>query len=365
MFNELQGKTVLVTGGTGFIGGRLIEKLILNCGARVRTVTRNLPKAVRIARFPVELIRGDLAELENVENAMRGCDAVFHCAWNYDPAKRGQNLKGTWNILAAAQKLGVRRVVYTSTVAIYNTDGVETLTEETPYQHSGNPYSDAKREAEKIVRAGMGRGIPAAIIQPSNVYGPWSAIYSWHPIWQLKRGEVVLADNGKGVCNAVYIDDVVDAHLLAAVRPEAAGQAFLISGEKPVTWREFYAAYEEMLGVKAVVTRSDEEIAEHIHKEKFYHSRLGQFRAKLGQAIQGVRTSPGNSKASAGSAVTFPVKPPPKWVYMPNEDAVKRFKNRTSIDISKARTLIGYQPNFDLKRGMRYTRLWAAWANLL
>ncbi|MGI9287253.1 MAG: NAD-dependent epimerase/dehydratase family protein, partial [Pseudomonadales bacterium] len=71
-------KTILVTGATGFIGGRLVERLVLEEGANVRALVRNFSSASRIARFPVAMIRGDLTEADKVREAMQGCDVVFH-----------------------------------------------------------------------------------------------------------------------------------------------------------------------------------------------------------------------------------------------------------------------------------------------
>jgi len=77
----LRGKQVLVTGGTGFIGGRLVEKLVLECDAKVRVLVRNFAHSASIARFPLEIIQGDVTDTEAVRRAADGCDVIFHCAY--------------------------------------------------------------------------------------------------------------------------------------------------------------------------------------------------------------------------------------------------------------------------------------------
>src|SRR5437899_10163551 len=87
---SLQGKKVLVTGGTGFIGGRLVERLVLEWGAQVRVLVRNFAHAVRVARFPIEMVPGDTTDANAMKSAAKGCDAIFHCAYGAtaDPEKQ-------------------------------------------------------------------------------------------------------------------------------------------------------------------------------------------------------------------------------------------------------------------------------------
>ncbi len=82
------------------------------------------------------------------------------------------------------------------------------------------------------------------VLQPANVYGPYGGVWVENVLRKLRTGRVVLVDGGAGVCNHVYVDDVVGAALLAAVTEGVVGEAFLVSSDEPVSWREFYGALE-------------------------------------------------------------------------------------------------------------------------
>src|SRR5690606_32312117 len=92
------------------------------------------------------------------------------------------------------------------------------------------------------------QGVRAAIVQPTTVYGPFVQVWTQSVIDRLKKGRIVLVNGGDGLCNAVYVDDVVTGTLLAATREEAVGEDFLISGPEPVTWWRFYEGFGQLFG---------------------------------------------------------------------------------------------------------------------
>ena len=108
-----------------------------------------------------------------------------------------------------------------------------------------------------------GEGAPVVVIQPTVVYGPFAPAWTVNVLDQLTTHRGMLVDGGRGICNAVYIDDLVDALLLAAVRPQAVGEAFLISGPQSVTWRELYGRYEEMLGFSSTIEIDESEVSKY------------------------------------------------------------------------------------------------------
>jgi predicted dehydrogenase/nucleoside-diphosphate-sugar epimerase len=306
----LSVKPVLVTGGTGFIGGRLAEKLVLEQGARVRVVVRDLARACRLARLDVEIVPGDVTDAAAVERATAGCAVVFHCAYGNrggEEEQRATNVAGTEAVVRAARRAGVERLVHVSTIAVYGPTADGDLDESSPRQPPADLYAATKAEAEDLVLAAHRRhGLPAAVVQPAVVYGPFGLAWTRHPLTELAAGRLALPNGGAGLCNPVYVDDVADALLLAATVAEAPGEVFLIAGEEPVTWKAFYAAYERMLGVAA---RDDGGVA-------------------------------------AGPMADF-------------------FAARTRVRVDKARRLLGYRPRFDLERGMALVEEWARWAGLL
>ena len=245
-----QASKILVTGATGFIGGRLVERLIDDHEAKVRCTIRDIGRAARIARLPVELVAADLGNAEDIDRAVDGVDYVFHCA--YDTGTRRQNIDGLHNIIEACVTHSVRRLIYVSSCAVYEPFPDGPLTEESPDGDRSNVYVDTKLEMERMVlEASRKRGVPGTIVQPAIVYGPFCSPWTNTPAERLIFGDVILPDQGEGLCNAVYIDDVVDSLIAAAVSPAAIGERFLISGPQPVTWAVFFSEIARALGTKA------------------------------------------------------------------------------------------------------------------
>ena len=93
--------------------------------------------------------------------------------------------------------------------------------------------------------------VPATVLQPTAVYGPYGGVWTERVLTALRTGRVILVDGGRGLANHVYVDDLVSAMLLAAVEPAAVGEAFLVSSAEPATWQELYGAFERMIGADA------------------------------------------------------------------------------------------------------------------
>lgn len=282
---SLQGKQVLVTGATGFLGGRLVERLALEWGAHVRALVRNLSRAPRIGRFPVEMVAGDIADQEAVNHAARGCEFLFHCAheWRDEAADHKARAVNAAEVVArAALDAKASRLVHVSSFAVYGPGLADVLDETAPRQPTRNAYTLAKRSAEDVMRDYHRRHrLPVAVVQPTIVYGPFAGTWTAQPVLQLRNKRVVLLHGGSGICNAVYVDDVTEAMRLAAVRPEAVGEVFLVSGPEPVTWRAFYAAYERMLGIESTVSMSVAEARECLRQQRKARSTVAQLRRAI------------------------------------------------------------------------------------
>lgn len=386
----LAGRRALVTGATGFIGGRLAERLVLEHGAEVRALVRNLAGAARLARFPVTVVRGDVTSPSDLEAAVQGCDVVFHCAYGTSGSQKHRswvNTEGTRRVLAAAQAAGAKRIVYLSTLMVYGQTEDGDLDEAAPRKRFGNPYSDSKLEAERIALAS---GLPVTVLQPTAVYGPWGGVWTETVLKSLRSGRQILVNGGDGLGNHVYVDDLVSAMLLAAVKDEAVGQAFLISSEEPAIWKEMFGRFERMLGGEPrTVDMTEAEALEYWKAWRRGRPRLvgeglrivkgeQRIRERLERTREGVwlremastvlpeswqqkiksRLAAGRGARSASADRGLPIHPlDPKMIGF--------FRPRTRVRIDKAKRLLGYRPAFDLETGMDLTERWARWANLL
>jgi nucleoside-diphosphate-sugar epimerase len=382
--NDLRGRTVLVTGATGFIGGRLVERLVLGEGARVKALVSSYSRCARIARFPVELALGDVLDRRSLAGAAAGCEVVFHCAYgNRGTAeeRRRVNVDGTANLLVAAAAAGAR-VVHVSSQMVYGVRERGEIDENSPRRRSGRTYADSKLEAEEHVLRAAEEGQPVTVLQPTAVYGPHAPVWTVSVLERMRAGRVPLIDGGEGTCNAVYVDDVVSAMILAATSPAALGECFLISAAEPVTWREFYASYEAMLGVPATVPVSAEtptarparapsllrELPALLLEEPVVRARLrrtveARFLAQLVRTVRprrkkGLATPDLDRLRRLRAAEEQRIHP-----LAPSDAAF--FAARARVRIDKARDLLGYRPEFHLDAGMELTGAWARWAGLV
>lgn len=372
---SLKGKKVLVTGGTGFIGGRLVERLILEWGAQVRVPVRNFAHAVRISRFPVEMVACDVSDAKAVQQAAKGCDVIVHCAYGFASSVEKQKtaaLAAAEAVSQAALKNNVSRLVHVSTISVYGHTPDGDLTEKTPYRRTDDVYASSKLAAEECVLDCHRRhGLTVSVVQPTIVYGPFGWVWTVRPVQQLKSRRVVLVRDGTGLCNAVYVDDVVDGIYLAATRAEAVGEVFLLSGAAPVTWRKFHGAYENMLGIQSTVSMTEDEIRAELARQQNAKGTVAQLR----QAIHSPKVHKRLRKLPIVARVTTEhfweklrqpvVEPSEKPLLLPEKSELPLFAAKTRVRIDKAQKRLGYEPRFDLQRGMDLTAKWVAWANLV
>jgi dihydroflavonol-4-reductase len=239
---------ILVTGGTGFVGSAVIRALLSHglapgssfAGARVRALVREGTPRANLDGLPIELVEGDLRDASSLERAMRGVDALFHVAadyrlWAPDPEEIVRNnLSGTRNIMEAALRQKVARIVYTSSVATLAPQGGGRSADETcnltPERAIG-AYKRSKVVAERLVQAMvMERGLPAIIVNPSTPIGP-------RDIKPTPTGRVIVeAANGRipayvdTSLNLAHVDDVAAGHL-AAFEHGRIGELYILGGE--------------------------------------------------------------------------------------------------------------------------------------
>lgn len=245
-------KNVLVTGASGFIGRRVAEEL-LKKGARVRAMARNISKARELESAGAEVVAGDMTDRSSLDRAVRGCQAVFHFAGATNEFKPYEyyarvNVEGSRVLGEAAVKEGVERFIHISTVWVYGLWSEPGTCETSACRKSGQAYSDTKLEAEMVIRKLIeDRGLPAIILQPSEVYGPADPNWTARPIELIKAGKMVLADSGKGVIQPIFIDDLVQG-ILAAAGKGKVGETYILCGPDVVTIQEYFSYFAGMMG---------------------------------------------------------------------------------------------------------------------
>lgn len=382
----------MIVGGTGFVGSRLTEKLILEYKAHVTVMSRNYSKASSVARYPLMLLRGDISNAQDVLTACADKDIVIDCTY---PAagtrqeKIKQAIVGAKALAEAVLRHHVPRLVHLSTISVYGPAKDGPLDETQVCKPSGDAYGDCKLAGEQaMLEAHRQHGLPVSVLQPTVIYGPFAG-WSRGPLHHLKQGRVALPNNGQGYCNAVYIDDVVDAIILAATVPGIEGDRFLISGEKPVTWQQYYEAYQAFAG-EDVALMSTDEIEATMHEAEVRNRPVrrlvGEFRNNpslrqlllaqpvIKQVYEMIRwvlpqRTFENTKQNilrhreAPSSAGHGESSRPLILPSPNQMALLSAK--AHVKIAKAQRLLGYHPRFDLDSGMALTAQWAQWARLM
>ena len=266
---NLKNQTVLVTGGGGFIGSRLCERLVQS-DANVRAFVRYTSRAeIGLLRFlepdilkKIEIIRGDLRDFSAVAQALRGVDIVFHLGalisipYSYvHPVETVQtNLLGTLNILEACRKSGAK-LVHTSTSEVYGTALRVPIDEDHPLQGQ-SPYSASKIGADKLVESYFRSfGLPTVTVRPFNTYGPGQSTRAVIPtiITQALAGGVVRLGNLDAIRDFTYLDDTVEGFLLTAQADTWNGETYNLGSGEEISIGAIAALIFRLMGKQAEI----------------------------------------------------------------------------------------------------------------
>lgn len=320
------GGVILVTGGTGFTGSRLVGSLMLDYG-RVRVLTRSVSRARNVLPPGVEIVEGDIADRAVVDRATEGCEVVYNLAAAFrepgipDRRYAEVHVDGTRHLLEASLKHGVRRIVHCSTVGVLSHIEHPPADETWAYA-PGDVYQATKAEGERLALAyARERGAPVTVARPTPIYGPGDArLLKLFKLISKRR--FVMLGNGEAYFHMVHVDDLVRGLRLMAEHPAAVGEIFIIGGREYRTLNEVVALIASEVGVP--VPR--------------WHLPAAPFQL-LGTICERI-------------CVPLGISPP---IYRRRVDF---FTKSRAFSIRKAIEILGYVPEVELEAGIKETIAW-------
>ena len=318
---------ILVTGGTGFTGTHLTRRL-LHDGHEV-VVVDNQPGLFsrELEELGARILIGSVADRGLIGRAAEGCALVYHLAAAFRKVNlptaeyRRTNVEGTRVVLEAASHNRVRKVVYCSTCGVHGNVRAWPADESAPVAPADH-YQATKFEGEIVVREFVQRGLPAVILRPAAIYGPGDPERFLMLFRRAHSGRFMMFGDGRVHYHPLYVDNLVDAFLLAAHSPRVHGEAYLVADEQYCTLNELVTAIGEALGVPVRITHLP-----------FAPLWLAAF-------------------ACEALFKPLPAEPP---LFRRRVDW---FRQNRAFDIRKAKLELGYAPKIDLKEGLARTARW-------
>lgn len=326
---------VLVTGATGFVGKQLALRLA-GSGHKVHAMYRSEANINELEHPNIRLFKGTLTDLASIDNAMKGCDQVYHLAafaavWTRKPEEiYEQNVQGTANILESALKHGVKRVVHTSTAGVFGPSGEKPNSEDNPIAETHFVHYDrSKARAEQIINNYVRDGMDVIIVNPTRVYGP-GKLGDSNGVTRMIRDYIkgkwhIIPGSGQSVGNYVYIDDVVEGHILAMEKGRT-GERYLL-GASDLSFNEFFNILKEVTG------------------SHYFLIKVPLF---IGISIAAIMLT--IAKLTGRMPLITP-------------GLLKRYSHHWAVSSEKARSELGYDP-VDFREGLRRTVEWLQTINI-
>ncbi len=316
----------LVTGATGFTGGHLAKGLVAR-GRSVRALVRDPGRALDLERAGIELATGDLLDRASLTAALQGVDVVYNIAAIYRQAGtaaamyRAVNATAVRDLIEAAKRAGVRRVVHCSTVGVHGDVDHPPATEDAPLK-PGDVYQETKLEGERLAReTGRQLGLEVTIARPSGIYGPGDRRLL-KLFRGVARGRFPMLGRGEIYYHLTYIDDLVEGFCLCGQQPAAAHRTYILAGGEVTSLNELV-----QLVAKEAGTRPP---AVHLPVWPFWVA------GALCEAV----------------CVPLGIEPP---LYRRRVDFYTKSR---AFDIGRARAELGYAPQVGLREGIARTLAW-------
>jgi nucleoside-diphosphate-sugar epimerase len=245
-----------VTGGSGFIGGRLLERLRAD-GHEVRALARSERAAERVRALGAEPVPGDLSDQGAMRAGAEGCELAFHAAatlgdWGEREEFERGNVEGTRNTLAACAAAGVRRFVHVGTEAALMAGAPLVEVDESAPLRPDSPalYSATKARAEQLVRAAAREGFDTVVVRPRFVWGAGDTTLLPALVEMVNAGRFAWIAGGRHRTSITHVDNTVEGLMLGAARGKP-GEAYFVTDGEPVVFREFVG---ELLATQGLAT---------------------------------------------------------------------------------------------------------------
>lgn len=320
---------ILVTGGNGFVGRHVVAALRARDDP-VRVLALPGENTGWLERSGVDVYHGDVRIPESLTEPVRGADAVLHLAammdvWRPISDYRAVNVAGTENIGRAALAAGVRRFIHMSSSSVYGMGLGRPADESFPLAPFPDPYPITKAAADRAVQRMIARDhLPAVILRPDQIFGPGDRLHFGRMADRLRAGRGILVGSGDNAMPFVYVTDIVNGLLLALDQDHAAGRAYNITTDRPLTQRQMLAAISREIGAAPPRVRVPYRA---LYAAGYLAERLA--------AVASARSRPPITRLGVAFLAT---------------------DNRYAI--GRARQELGYHPQVDLLDGVRVTAAW-------
>ena len=354
-----------IVGASGFVGNRAVEMLHDEGTIEVCPIVRSADSIERLTRKDLDCRIANAFSQSSLEAAFQDCDVIIHSILGSPGLIRG-SITPTYK---AAQRAGVRRIIYLSSMIVHRPAPAPGTTEASPLvENQPYPAHPAKIDAErKLLQLRKQGSVEAVIFRPGIVFGPRSR-WVTDLADQLSQGTAYFIQEGKGICNTVYVDNLIHAIHLAMTAPNIDGEAFFVGDREQVTWFDFYRPFAEALGIDPT------EIAQ-FAAPQFTHSRKEQLIGSLrnSELIQKILASVSddfkqnikNALPKRGKRSTQRSTEPIQAAMTQAKPAVSEMmaelqQTQYKLPFEKAEKLLGYAPIVSFDEGCQRSIEWLA-----